>query len=154
MLPENQRLSAVATKYVEQPVLGSDASLSPSTPKSSGNWSENFFDTIGTKASPMLDWFSPSKSSPAIAFSNDGYFNGNSLSALARSQAGPTSRTNDGFTSFGGGLGGGNVKGGITKRSNGRNIGIGAKTATALAMESSGMGETGWYVSLLLSHSS
>lgn len=154
MLPENQRLSAAATKYVEQPVLGSDASLSPSTPKSSGNLSENFFDTIGTKASPMLDWFSPSKSSPAIAFSNDGYFNGNSLSALARSQAGPTSRTNDGFTSFGGGLGGGNVKGGITKRSNGRNIGIGAKTATALAMESSGVGETGWYVSLLLSHSS
>ncbi len=147
MLPETQRLSATATRYGEQPVLGSDASLSPLSPKSSGHLSENIFDMIGTKTSPMLDWFSPSKSSPAISFSNGVYSNGNSLSELARSQASPSTQSNDGFISFNAGLSGSNARGGVNTRSFVRNSGVGAKTATALAMESSGMGETGWYVS-------
>ena len=146
MLPETQRLSAAVTRFGEQPVLGSDASLSPLSTKSSAYLSENIFDMMGTKTtSPMLDWFSPSKSNPAISFSNGVYSNGNSLSELARSQASPSTR-NDGFISFNAGLSGNYARGGVNKRSLARNSGIGTKTATALAMESSGLGETGWYV--------
>lgn len=148
LLPETQRLSAAATRLSEQTILGSDASLSPLSPKSNG-LRENTLDVMGTKTSPMLDWFSASKSSPAISFSNDVYSNENSLSAIARSQASPSSRLNDGLTTFSAGLSGSNARGGVTKRSFGRNTGIGTKTATALAMETSGVGETGWYANSL-----
>ena len=116
MLPENQRLSAAATRFGDQPVLGSDASLSPLSAKTNGYLSDSNIETIGPKTSPMLDWFSVPKSSPAISFSTDGYINGNSLSALART--------------------------GTNIRGVGRSTGMGAKTATALAMESGGMGES------------
>ncbi|KAL3808524.1 hypothetical protein ACHAXA_008954 [Cyclostephanos tholiformis] len=119
MLPDTQRNSAEAIRYNEPPVVGSDASLSPSTPRGYSSGAERNFGTIGPKKSPMLDWFSASTSNPGVLFSPTDYDNGNSLSALASSfqVSRPSSRTyNDGSVVGGfspsNGIGGSDAMGG------------------------------------------
>jgi len=107
-LPENQRSSAMSVRYNnEPPVVGSDASLSPSTPKRrgyDGGAGRDFDAPPGPKTSPMLDWFSAPTSSPGVSFATDGYGGeGNGLSALAGGSrvSRPSSRTNRGGSAIG-----------------------------------------------------
>jgi hypothetical protein len=106
-LPENQRFSAQSVRYNEPPVVGSDASLSSSTPKSRGGYDDgagrNFDALLGPKTSPMLDWFSAPTSSPGVSFATNGYGEGNGLSALAGGfqVSRPSSRTNHGGSAIG-----------------------------------------------------
>jgi len=107
-LPENQRSSAMSVRYNnEPPVVGSDASLSPSTPKRrgyDGGAGRDFDAPPGPKTSPMLDWFSAPASSPGVSFATDGYGGeGNGLSALAGGSrvSRPSSRTNRGGSAIG-----------------------------------------------------
>ena len=106
-LPENQRFSAQSVRYNEPPVVGSDASLSSSTPKSRGGYDDgagrNFDALLGPKTSPMLVWFSAPTSSPGVSFATNGYGEGNGLSALAGGfqVSRPSSRTNHGGSAIG-----------------------------------------------------
>jgi hypothetical protein len=119
MLPDTQRYSAEAIRYNEPPVVGSDASLSPSTPRGYSSGTERNFETIGPKTSPMLDWFSASTSNPGVSFVANDYDNGNRLSALAGSfqVSRPSSRAYNDGSIIGGfsptnGIGGSNAMGG------------------------------------------
>lgn len=130
ILPGTQRSSAVAVRYNEPLVVGSDASLSPPAPKKlrghSNSGAERNFDTLGprTTSSPMPDWSSASwTSNPGVSFVANDYDNGgNGLSALVSSfqVSRPSSRTNNNSndgSAFGGfspstGIGGSDASGG------------------------------------------
>lgn len=98
-LPETSRASAYAAKYNEPAIVGSDAALAPLAPNSR-QYNERNMETLGPKTSPMLDWFAAPRTNPDISLTENSFSNQNTLSTLAMSQGGPTSRTNDGLGGF------------------------------------------------------